>query len=197
MKEPYGKESSESILASSLAGGTARSRLKRRQDHKRIDGTLFCRANHSLPLREHMAPVDQRELMVEQQRSAVSTRQSADQIDLLFHPILVLPRKGVCILRVRIFLDMTFERISRPARISRLSRAAVRAERYLSLTAHPFATANGTDSDPPIRYPHPVCRKQPKPNPRSHSTTLRAGSSASLRTTRRRLGTPTTDATRP
>jgi hypothetical protein len=31
MKEPYGKGSSESILASSLAGDIARCRLKRRQ----------------------------------------------------------------------------------------------------------------------------------------------------------------------
>src|SRR6266436_609020 len=35
MKEPYGKGSSESILTSSLAGDTARCRLKRRQRHWR------------------------------------------------------------------------------------------------------------------------------------------------------------------
>ena len=34
MKEPYRKGSSESILASSLAGETARCRLKRRQRHR-------------------------------------------------------------------------------------------------------------------------------------------------------------------
>jgi hypothetical protein len=34
MKEPYGKESSESILASSLAGDVARCRLKRRQRYQ-------------------------------------------------------------------------------------------------------------------------------------------------------------------
>jgi hypothetical protein len=33
MKEPYGKGSSESILASSLAGDIARCRLKRRQGY--------------------------------------------------------------------------------------------------------------------------------------------------------------------
>jgi hypothetical protein len=34
MKEPYGKESSESILALSLAGDVARCRLKRRQRYR-------------------------------------------------------------------------------------------------------------------------------------------------------------------
>jgi hypothetical protein len=34
MKEPYRKGNSESILASSLAGGIARSRLKRRQRYR-------------------------------------------------------------------------------------------------------------------------------------------------------------------